>query len=60
MPYYDPMFKNIGAEGVEIAQAAVKILNHLGIEPQVLADERCCGHDQLWQGNIENFQALAN
>jgi len=59
MPYYDPMFKNIGAEGVEIAQAAVKILNHLGIQPQVLADERCCGHDQLWQGNVENFQALA-
>ena len=59
MPYYDPMFKNIGAEGVEIAQAAVKILNHLGIKPQVLADERCCGHDQLWQGDVDNFQALA-
>jgi Fe-S oxidoreductase len=59
MPYYDPMFKNIGAEGVEIAQAAVKVLNHLGIQPQVLADERCCGHDQLWQGDINNFEALA-
>ncbi|MFZ5818559.1 MAG: (Fe-S)-binding protein [Chloroflexota bacterium] len=60
LPYYDPMFKNIGVEGIEIAQAAVKILNRLGIQPQVLADERCCGHDQLWQGNIDNFQALAN
>ncbi len=59
MPYFDPIFKNLGAEGVEIAQAAVKILNHLGIRPQVLADERCCGHDQLWQGDIDNFQALA-
>ncbi len=59
MPYYDPIFKNLGVEGVEIAQAAVKILNHLGIRPQVLADERCCGHDQLWQGDVENFQALA-
>jgi heterodisulfide reductase subunit D len=59
MPYYDPMFKNLEAEGVEIAQAAVKILNHLGIKPQVLADERCCGHDQLWQGDVGNFQALA-
>jgi Fe-S oxidoreductase len=59
MPYYDPMFRNIGAQGVEIAQAAVKILNHMGIRPQVLADERCCGHDQLWQGDIENFRALA-
>ena len=59
MPYYNAMFKNIGAEGVEIAQAAVKVLNHLGIRPQVLADERCCGHDQLWQGDNENFRALA-
>jgi len=59
MPYYDPIFKSLGAEGVEIAQAAVKILNHLGVQPQVLADERCCGHDQLWQGDVDNFQALA-
>ncbi len=59
LPYYDPMFRGIGAEGVEIAQAAIRILNHLGIEPQVLADERCCGHDQLWEGDLETFQALA-
>jgi len=59
MPYYDPIFRSLDVEGVEIAQAAVKILNHLGIRPQVLADERCCGHDQLWQGNLENFRALA-
>ncbi|HNS53083.1 MAG TPA: (Fe-S)-binding protein [Anaerolineae bacterium] len=59
LPYYDPMFRSIGAEGVEIARAAVKILNRLGIEPQVLADERCCGHDQLWQGDMRTFQALA-
>ena len=59
LPYYDPMFRGIGAEGVEIAQAAIRILNHLGIEPQVLADERCCGHDQLWEGDFGTFQALA-
>ena len=59
LPYYDTLFKKIGAEGVEIAQAAVKILNHLGIEPQVMADERCCGHDQLWEGDLETFHALA-
>ena len=59
LPFYDIMFKKIGAEGVEIAQAAVKILNHLGIEPQVMADERCCGHDQLWEGDVETFRALA-
>jgi Fe-S oxidoreductase len=59
LPYYDPMFRSIGAEGVEIARAAVQVLNRLGIEPQVLADERCCGHDQLWEGDFETFQALA-
>ena len=59
MPYYDPIFKNLEVEGIEIAQAAVQILNYLDIKPQVLADERCCGHDQLWQGDHDNFQALA-
>lgn len=59
LPYYDPLFRKLGAEGVEIAQAAVRILNSLGIEPQVLADERCCGHDQLWEGDFDTFRALA-
>jgi Fe-S oxidoreductase len=59
LPYYDTLFKNLNIEGVEIARAAVKILNHLGIEPQVLAEERCCGHDQIWEGDLETFQTLA-
>jgi len=59
LPYYDALFKKLGFEGVAIAQAAVKILNHMGIEPQVLADEVCCGHDQLWQGDLETFRELA-
>ena len=59
LPYYDVLFKKLNIEGVEIARAAVKILNYLGIEPQVMAGERCCGHDQLWEGNLETFRALA-
>jgi heterodisulfide reductase subunit D len=59
LPYYDTMFKELGVEGIEIARAAVKILNYLGIEPQVMADERCCGHDQLWEGDVETFRLLA-
>ncbi|HSJ53879.1 MAG TPA: (Fe-S)-binding protein [Anaerolineae bacterium] len=59
LPYYDALFANLGVEGVRIAQSAVKILNHLGIQPQVLADERCCGHDQLWEGDVATFRALA-
>lgn len=59
LPYYDALFEHLDFEGVEIAKAAVKILNHLGIEPQVMANERCCGHDQLWEGEMETFHALA-
>jgi Fe-S oxidoreductase len=59
LSYYDATFKHLGVEGIEIAQAAVKILNHLGIVPQVMANERCCGHDQLWEGDVETFRALA-
>jgi Fe-S oxidoreductase len=59
LPYYDVIFEKLGIEGVEIAQATVKILNHLGIEPIIMADERCCGHDQLWQGDIDTFSQLA-
>jgi Fe-S oxidoreductase len=59
LPYYDALFKHLDIEGVEIAGAAVKILNQLGIAPQVMADERCCGHDQLWEGEMETFHALA-
>ena len=59
LPYYDVLFKKIGFQGVEIARAVVKILNYLGIEPQVLADERCCGHDLLWGGDVDNFRKLA-
>jgi Fe-S oxidoreductase len=25
----------------------------------VLADERCCGHDLLWEGDVEGFRTLA-
>jgi Fe-S oxidoreductase len=34
-------------------------LNKIGIEPIVLEDERCCGHDLLWSGDSENFKKLA-
>jgi len=59
LPYYDPLFKKLNFEGVKIARAAVKILNYLGIKPQVLDDEVCCGHDQLWEGDVETFRQLA-
>ena len=59
LPYYDVLFQKIGAQGVEIAQSALQVLNRLGIEPIVLADERCCGHDLLWEGDVSAFHRLA-
>ncbi len=58
LPYYEVLFGKIGAQGVRIAQSTVKVLNHLGIEPNVLADERCCGHDLLWEGEVDAFHEL--
>ena len=59
LPYYDVAFEKLNIEGISIANAALKILNHLGIEPVVLEDERCCGHDQFWQGDMDTFRGLA-
>jgi len=58
LPYYQVLFGKLGAQGVEIAQSAVRLLNALDIEPMVMADERCCGHDLLWEGEVDTFQAL--
>jgi Fe-S oxidoreductase len=58
LPYYQVLFGKIGAQGVEIARSAVKVLNHLNVEPVVLADEVCCGHDLLWEGETDTFRRL--
>jgi Fe-S oxidoreductase len=58
-PHYDALFAPLGVKGMQVAQASVHILNALGIEPLVLADERCCGHDLLWEGDVDGFLALA-
>ncbi|HEC77958.1 MAG TPA: (Fe-S)-binding protein [candidate division WOR-3 bacterium] len=59
LPHFDILFSDIGVHTVRDARSAVKILNHLGITPVVMAQERCCGHDLLWSGDLENFKKLA-
>lgn len=59
LPHYDVMFRGQGFEGVDIARSTVRLLNRMGITPRVLADERCCGHDLLWAGDVEGFRRLA-
>ncbi|TET67808.1 MAG: (Fe-S)-binding protein [Candidatus Zixiibacteriota bacterium] len=60
LPYYDDFFsKDLDFSPIDIAKDSIKILNHLGIVPVVLEDERCCGHDFYWSGDLENFMKLA-
>jgi len=44
---------------LKIPKAVIGLLNQKEIEPVVLKDEKCCGHDSLWQGDLETFEKLA-
>jgi heterodisulfide reductase subunit D len=57
-PYFDIFFEGIEVDTLRIAKDSVKMLNFLEIEPVVLEQERCCGHDLLWTGDRENFELL--
>ncbi|MHA1266320.1 MAG: (Fe-S)-binding protein [Candidatus Helarchaeota archaeon] len=43
-----------------IAISAMKILNYLKIHPQILQNQKCCGHDLFWSGDYENFRKLGD
>ncbi len=58
-PFFDVVFRDIQAGSIKGAQNVLKILNGCGIEPVVSNDERCCGHDALWNGDEETFKKLA-
>ncbi|MDY7033034.1 MAG: (Fe-S)-binding protein [Thermodesulfobacteriota bacterium] len=59
VPYFDVFFKDIGLNTVQIAIDALRVLNRCGIEPVVLDNERCCGHDLFWSGDQKGFVELA-
>lgn len=60
LPLFNLVFEQeLGVEMMEIARAAIRVLNHLGIQPVLVGHERCCGHDLLWSGDREAFTALA-
>lgn len=59
LPYYQVYFNYLQDESLEIARSVVKFLNHVGIEPMLLENERCCGHDLLCTGDFENYEKLA-
>ena len=58
-PYFNVIFNNIGVNSLAASKSSIKILNALGIEPAVRSDERCCGHDAYWTGEMETFKLLA-
>lgn len=57
-PYFDVFFAGIEVDTLSIAKDSIRLLNFLDIKPVLLPDERCCGHDLLWSGDVENFEAL--
>ncbi len=58
LPYFDVLFSELKINTLNAAKASIQILNHLGITPVVLPQERCCGHDLLWGGDLDNFKKL--
>ncbi|HID92482.1 MAG TPA: (Fe-S)-binding protein [bacterium (Candidatus Stahlbacteria)] len=59
LPYFDAFFTELDLNTISIAKSTIRILNYLGIEPIIMENERCCGHDLLWTGDVDNFKQLA-
>ena len=57
-PYFDVFFSDLDIRTLDAVESSIQILNRLGIKPVLLADERCCGHDLLWNGDVESFKRL--
>ena len=58
-PYFDVIFRDIRAGSIQGARNTLRLLNLMGVEPTVSNEERCCGHDALWNGNQDLFMRLA-
>jgi heterodisulfide reductase subunit D len=58
-PYFDALFAELGVATLDGTRGAVRLLNALDIVPVVSPDERCCGHDLLWNGDRGHFEQLA-
>jgi len=59
LPIFQTVFENIKANSLDILRASVKLMNHFGVNPVVTNQERCCGHDLLWTGDLDKFRQLA-
>jgi len=59
LPYFNIVFDDIGVKSIEIAQSMLRIMNAAGIKPVLLENERCCGHDLSFAGDLASFEKLA-
>jgi Fe-S oxidoreductase len=57
--YYDAFFSDLALSTLDGVRSAVRLMNALGVEPMISPEERCCGHDLLWNGDRGNFDLLA-
>ncbi len=55
----DLFLHDVGTRFGEITASSLKLLDKLGIKPQILG-MKCCGHDVLWQGKKDVFEKLKN
>jgi Fe-S oxidoreductase len=57
--YYDAFFTEFELSTLDGTKAAIQLMNYLNVTPVVSPEERCCGHDLLWNGDRKNFELLA-
>lgn len=58
--YFDTFFnRHLGMKTFDIAIDSLRLLNFFDVAPSLLPNERCCGHDLLWAGDVDNFKKLA-
>ncbi|NVM03590.1 MAG: (Fe-S)-binding protein, partial [Candidatus Helarchaeota archaeon] len=60
VPYYnnEQHMVEVGVDYSINTFSPLKLLNKLGIIPTILEDEKCCGHDSLWTGDLSTFKKL--
>lgn len=59
-PYFETIFADFNLDLLKTHTAALSLLKRCGVNPYLLPDERCCGHDAIWQGDLETFNNLAS
>jgi Fe-S oxidoreductase/coenzyme F420-reducing hydrogenase delta subunit len=58
--YFDMFFsRHLRIKTTDITVDSLRLLNFFDVVPALLPDERCCGHDLLWTGDVKNFRRLA-